>query len=117
MDYKKGEPANRSKAAKKRQYASRTPQARSYKTPGRVRESGSAAYGAARLVAAAGSKLSKARGGRSYANAEAKSGVKSGQLPSGGKYAPKSVTPRKRSVPSKPSARSTSAKYRGRKKK
>jgi len=40
--YKKGEPANRSKAVKKRSYASRTPQARSYKTPGRVSESGMA---------------------------------------------------------------------------
>jgi hypothetical protein len=40
--YKKGQPANRSKAAKKRSYASRTPQARSYKKPKRVSESGMA---------------------------------------------------------------------------
>ena len=40
--YKKGQPANRSKAVKKRSYASRTPQARSYKKPKRVSESGMA---------------------------------------------------------------------------
>ncbi len=48
----KGEPANRSKAVKKRQYASRTPQARAYKTPGKVVESGSGAYMVARLAQA-----------------------------------------------------------------
>lgn len=53
MAYKKGEPANRSKSAKKRQYASRTPQARSYKTPGRVKESGVGTYSAIRLAQAA----------------------------------------------------------------
>lgn len=37
---KKGEPPNQSKAAKKRQYASRTPQARSYKSPKKVSEAG-----------------------------------------------------------------------------
>ena len=114
---KKGEPPNQSKAAKKRQYASRTPQARSYKTPGKVTESGMAGYTAARLFAQAGSKITKAGGGRSYANTEAKSGVKSGQLPGGGKFAPKSVSPKKTKAPTKPSARSTSAKYRGKKKK
>lgn len=37
---KKGEPPNQSKAAKKRSYASRTPQARSYKSPKKVSEAG-----------------------------------------------------------------------------
>jgi hypothetical protein len=37
---KKGEPPNQSKAAKKKSYASRTPQARAYKTPGNVTDSG-----------------------------------------------------------------------------
>ena len=121
MPNRKGEPPNRSKAVKKRQYASRTPQARSYKTPGRMTESGMAlgtvTRAAVKAAARAGSKRTKAGGGRSYANTEAKAGVKSGQLPSGGRFAPKSVTARKRSVPTKPSARSKSAKYRGRKKK
>ena len=76
-----------------------------------------AKQGAKRVAARTGAKRTKARGGRSYANTEAKAGVKAGQLPGGGRYASKSVTARKRAVPSKPSARSNSAKYRGRKKK
>lgn len=51
--YKKGQPANRSKAAKKKAYASRTPQARAYKQPRKVKESGTAAYSAIRLAQAA----------------------------------------------------------------
>jgi len=51
--YKKGQPANRSKAVKKRSYASRTPQARAYKQPRKVKESGTAAYSAIRLAQAA----------------------------------------------------------------
>ena len=55
---KKGQPPNQSKAVQKRQYASRTPQARAYKTPGKVSESGSGAYAAVRL-AQAGMKAAK----------------------------------------------------------
>ena len=49
----KGEPANRSKEVKKRTYARRTPQARSYAKPGKVKESGVGAYSAIRLAQAA----------------------------------------------------------------
>jgi len=56
---KKGEPPNRSKAAKKRSYASRTPYARSLKKPGKVKESGSAGYAVARLAQAAGKSVGK----------------------------------------------------------
>ena len=50
---KKGEPANRSKEGKKRTYAKRTPQARAYAKPGKVKESGVGAYSAIRLAQAA----------------------------------------------------------------
>ena len=46
----RGEPPNQSKAAKKRSYASRTPQARSYKTPGRTTEAGVTAASVAKIV-------------------------------------------------------------------
>lgn len=49
----KGEPANRSKEVKKRTYARRTPQARAYAKPGKVKESGVGAYSAIRLAQAA----------------------------------------------------------------
>ncbi len=47
---KKGQPPNQSKSAKKRAYAKKTPQARAYSKPGKVKESGSAGYAAARAA-------------------------------------------------------------------
>ncbi len=56
--YKSGQPANRSKTVKKRTYASRTPQARSYKRPSRMVEQGAGMgnvlRGVARVVGAGG---------------------------------------------------------------
>ena len=57
---KKGQPPNQSKAVKKRQAASRTPQARAYSKPGKVKESGSAAYAVTRLAQAGVKSLKKA---------------------------------------------------------
>ena len=56
--YRSGQPANRSKTVKKRTYASRTPQARSYKRPSRMAEQGAGMgnvlRGVARVVGAGG---------------------------------------------------------------
>ena len=50
MAANKGQPPNRSKSAKKRSYASRTPQARAYSKPGKVKESGTASGAVARAA-------------------------------------------------------------------
>jgi hypothetical protein len=50
MAAKKGQPPNQSKSAKKRAAAKKTPQARAYSKPGKVKESGSAGYAAARAA-------------------------------------------------------------------
>jgi len=50
MAAKKGQPPNQSKSAKKRAYAKKTPQARAYSKPSKVKESGSAGYAAARAA-------------------------------------------------------------------
>lgn len=47
---KKGQPPNRSKSAKKRAYAKKTPQARAYSKPGKVKESGTASGAVARAA-------------------------------------------------------------------
>ena len=87
----KGEPANRSKEVKKRTYVKRTPQARAYAKPGKVKESGVGAYSAIRLAQAgvkAGTRTrprtkaeSKERA-KLYANIEkkVKEGIKSGRI-------------------------------------
>jgi hypothetical protein len=148
MPNRKGEPPNRSKAVKKRQYASRTPQARSYKKPGRISESGSATYSAVRLGQAAlknlrgGVKTTKGRPAKSktttgyygeevvrtravtrgnaqharQVNKAVRAAKRNNQSArSTGQTRPPLV--RSTKAPTKPSARSISAKYRGRKKK
>ena len=50
---KKGQPPNQSKSAKKRSYAKKTPQARAYSKPGRVKESGTASGAVARAAISA----------------------------------------------------------------